>query len=51
MENTITKTLGNGEEITIPNPDLYNNEGEFHKVRKCNNAKRKLKRNNKRNKK
>jgi hypothetical protein len=41
---TLTKFDGNGIEITIPNPDYYNEDAMFHKVRKCNNAQRKNKR-------
>lgn len=39
MEKYITKTLGNGEEISVPNPDLYNDEGDYqkHKYRRVLN--------------
>lgn len=30
---TIEKTDGNGDTFTIPNPDYYNENGKFRKVR------------------
>jgi len=41
---TIFKTGGDGIEYEIQNPDFYLENGNFSKVRKCNNAKRKKKR-------
>lgn len=34
MKRTITKSLGNGEIIEIPDPDYYNNDNKFIKKRK-----------------
>lgn len=33
MHHTITKYLGDGKTIEIPDPDYYNISGEFIKVR------------------
>ena len=36
-ERITTKTGSNGEEIIIPNPDYYDVDGKFRKVRKGDN--------------
>jgi hypothetical protein len=33
IPRTITKTLGDGTEIEVPNSDFYDNDGMFHKQR------------------
>ncbi len=34
MKRTITKSLGNGKTIEIPDPDYYNDDNKFVKKRK-----------------
>lgn len=45
---TISKTLGNGQEIEVPNPFYYDSEGNFKKRRLGGNNRKKKKRKSKR---
>jgi hypothetical protein len=43
-EKFIAKTLGNGEKLRISNPDMYDIEGNFRKLRLGGNNRKKIKR-------
>lgn len=44
IDRTSVKIGSNGEEITIPNPDYYDEDGKFRKIRKGGNNRKKNKR-------